>query len=82
MEKQKFKIKHTTLCNNYDNGGLKNVCISPKIKKLQYYNTTPSWKVTPLHLIKTNLELNFKFHSNLSISVQKLKSFLPTIKLF
>ena len=78
------KIKHTTLCNNYDNGGLKNIDISSKIISLQcswikklYDNTTPSWKVIPLHLIKTNLGINFKFHSNLDISVQKLKK-IPT----
>ena len=76
------KIKHTTLCNNYDNGGLKNIDISSKIISLQcswikklYDNTNPSWKVIPLHLIKTNLGINFKFHSNLDISVQKLKNF-------
>ena len=44
------------------------------IKKL-YDNTTPSWKVIPLHLIKINLGINFKFHSNLDISVQELKNF-------
>ena len=76
------KIKHTTLCNNYDNGGLKNIDIASKIISLQcswikklYDKTTPSWKVIPLHLTKTNLEINFKFHSNLDTSVQKLKNF-------
>ena len=44
------------------------------IKKL-CDKTTPSWKVIPLHLIKANLGINFKFHSNLDISVQKLKNF-------
>ena len=55
-------MKHTSLCNNYDNGGLKNVDISSKIISLQccwikklYDNTAPSWKVIPLHVIKTNL---------------------------
>ena len=42
-----------------------------------YHYTTPSWEVIPLPLIKTNLGLNCKFHSNLDISVQKLKKF-PT----
>ena len=76
------KIKHITLCNSYDNGGLNNIHISSKIITLQcswikklYDKTTPSGKVIPLHLIKTNLEINFKFHSNLDISVQKLKNF-------
>ena len=40
-----------------------------------YDKTIPSWKVIPLHLIKTNLGIIFKFHSNLDISVQKLKIF-------
>ena len=54
------KIKRTTLCNNYDNGGLKNADISSKIISLQcswikklYDNTAHSWQVIPLHLIKT-----------------------------
>ena len=74
------KKKHTTLCNNYDNGGLKNFDISSKIISLQcswikkrYDKTTHGWIVILLHLIKTNLGINFKFHSNLDISVQKLK---------
>ena len=74
------KIKHTTICNNYDNGGLKNIDISSKIISLQcswikklYDKTTPSWIVITLHLTKTNLGLIFKFHSNLDISVQKLE---------
>ena len=46
------------------------------IKKL-YGNTTPSLKVIPLHLMKTNLGLNFKFHLNLDSSVHKLNKF-PT----
>ena len=78
------KIKHTTLCKSYDNGGLKNVDVSSKIISLQcswikklYDNTTPSSKVISLHLITKTLGLNFKFHSNLDISVQKLKKF-PT----
>ena len=78
------KIKHITFCNNYDNGVLKNVDIFSKIISLQcfwiiklYDNTTPSWKVISLHLIKAKLGLNFKFHSNLDISVRKIKKF-PT----
>ena len=75
-------LKHTTLCNNYDNDGLKNIDIASKIISLQCYwikklydETTPSWKVIPLHLIKTNLGINFKFHLNLDILVQKLTNF-------
>ena len=46
------------------------------IKKL-YGNTTPSWRVIPLHLMKMNVGLNFKFRLNLDGSVQKLNKF-PT----
>ena len=74
------KIKNTTICNNYDNGGPKNIDISSKIISLQcfwikklYDINTPSWIVITLHLTKTNLGLIFKFHSNLDISVQKLE---------
>ena len=44
------------------------------MKKL-YDKTTSSWKVILLHLIKTNLGINFKFHSEIDISLQKLKHF-------
>ena len=33
---KKSKIKHGTLCNNYKNGGLKNVDINLKIVSLKY----------------------------------------------
>ena len=82
------KIKHTALCNNYDNGSLKNIDISSKIISLRcsqikklYNNTAPIWKIIPLPLIKTNLIINFKFHSNLDISVQKLKKFCTYYKI-
>ena len=65
-----LKIKHTTSYNSYDNGSLKIVDISliiinlhcSCIKKL-YGNTTLSWKVMSLHLIKATLGLNFKYNS-------------------
>ena len=31
------KIKNSTLCNNYENGGLKNVDIFPKVASLQCF---------------------------------------------
>ena len=72
-------MKHTTLCNNYDNGDLKNVGISSKIISLQcfwikklYGNTPTGRNVISLHRIKANLELNFKIHLNLDILVQNL----------
>ena len=45
------------------------------INKL-YDISTPGWKVIPLRLMKTNLGINFKFRSNLDISVEKLKLIL------
>ena len=35
---------------------------------LDYDNSTPSWKVIPLHLIKAKLGINLKFHSKAQIS--------------
>lgn len=78
------KIKHSTLRNIYENGGLKNVDIDYKITSLQcswikrlFDNSTHSWKIIPKHLISVYLGKNFTFHSNLSINESKLKKF-PT----
>ena len=46
-------------------------------KRVINWNKYLSKPELPLPLIKTNLGLNFKFHSNLDISVKKLKKF-PT----
>ena len=80
---QKYpKIKHSTLRNTYENGGLKNVDIEYKIISLQcswikrlFDNTTHSWKIIPHYLINVVLGNNFVFHSNLSINETKLKKF-------
>ena len=51
------KIKHDTLCKNYENGGLKNVDITYKKVSLQcswirrlYDNNSHNWKVILLHM--------------------------------
>ena len=68
--KQKPKIKHETLRNNYENGGIKNVDIFFKIVSLQcswigrlFDSNFHQWKVIPLKLIEKYLGKNFKFHS-------------------
>ena len=52
--KNKSKIKHDTLCNDYENGGLKSVDIFSKIVSLQcswirrlYHENFHPWKVIP-----------------------------------
>ena len=76
------KIKHSTLCNKYENGGLKNVDILSKVISLQcswikrlYDNSSHPWKIIPSHLIDTYLGKNFKFHSNLCMPANKIKVF-------
>ena len=56
------KIKYSTLCNKYENGGLKNVDILCKVINLQcswvkrlYDNSSHPWKIMPSHLINTYL---------------------------
>ena len=80
----KPKIKHETLCNNYENGGLKCINIGSKIISLQcswikklYEENFHEWKVIPTYLIKTNLGVHFKFDSNLLVKKTALASF-PT----
>ena len=68
------KLGHTTRCNEYEQGGLKNVNIFSKITSLQcsrvkilYDDSFHAWKVTPLFLINNHVGKNFVFQSNLSI---------------
>ena len=58
---KKPKIKHETLCGNYESGGLKNVDIKAKIVSLQcswiqklYDDHFHEWKVIPSFLIQQN----------------------------
>ena len=76
------KLKHTTLCNEYKQEGLKNVDIFSKITNLQcswvkrlYDDSFRAWKVIPLFLIKSHLGKNFVFHSNLCIKQKIVKKF-------
>ena len=77
------KLKHTTLCDKYEKGRLKNVDIFFKITILQcswvkilYDDSFHAWKVILLFLIKNYLGKNVLFHSNLSIT-QKIFLNLP-----
>ena len=72
------KIKHSTLCNRYENGGLKNVDILSKVIRLQcswikrlYDNSSHAWKIIPSHLIDTYLRKNIKFHQNIFLPANK-----------
>ena len=69
------KISHKTLCNNFENGGLKHVDIdiSSKIISLQCSwlrklcdETFHEWKKIPSHLLNKYFGKSFKFHSYLS----------------
>ena len=62
----KPKIKHSTLCNNYQDGSLKNVNIESKIISLQcswikqlYDKNMHNWKIIPLALIEKFLGKDF-----------------------
>ena len=77
------KIKHETLCNDYEAEGLKTVDIPNKIIALQcswtrrlYNNSFHEWKLIPLYLIEKSFGRSFKFHSNLLFESNKTKFFL------
>ena len=77
------KIRHETLCNDYKDGGLKNVDIPNKIISLQcswirrlYDHSFHEWKLILLYLIEKSFGTSFKFHSNLLFKSNKTKIFL------
>ena len=80
------KIRHSTLCNTYEYGGLKSVDIPNKLTSLQcswinrlYDTTTHCWKKIPTFLVKRffkKIEKNIIFHSNLNINLYKIKEFI------
>ena len=76
------KIKHKTLSNTFETGGLKNVDINLKVISLQcswikkvYDEGFHERKVITLHLNFITFGQNFKFHSNLSYDPEFLTSF-------
>ena len=71
------KIKHDTLCKNYENGGLVYKVVSlqcSSIKQL-YDNSSHNWKVIPLHMIIQKLGKKFLFHSNLDANPKQINHF-------
>ena len=61
------KIKHDTLCKNYENGSLKSHDIMYKVVSFRcscirlYDNNSHYWKVIPLHMITQKLVKSFYF---------------------
>ena len=81
---KKCKVKHGTLCNDYKNGGLRNVDIHLKIVSLKcpwirrlHNECHHDWKIIPLDYMNNALGKNFKFHSNLSVPNKTINS-LPS----
>ena len=79
---KKAKIKHSNLCNGYENGDLKNVDLRNKITSIQcswvkrlFEDDFHDWKVIPLFLIGKHLGKNFKFHNNIDLSNDILSKF-------
>ena len=76
------KIKQFTLCNKYENGGLKDEDILSKVISLQCSwikqlcnNSSHPWNIILSYLIDTYLRKKFKFHSNLGIPANKINCF-------
>ena len=78
----KPKSNHNTLCNTFEDGGLKNVDAKSKIISLQcswvktlYDGNHCDWKIIPLYCINKYFGKNFYFHSNLSFNLALVDSF-------
>ena len=76
------KIKNSTINNNYENGGLKNVNIGAKIISLQsswikrlYDEKFHYWKILPLHMIYKLLGKMVVFHPKLKVNKKLTRSF-------
>ena len=81
------KIRQDTLCNDCENGGLKNVDITFKIKRLDcswfkqlYDNSAHDWKLIPLHIITQTLGKHFYFRLIRTYIQRKSGNFLKIIK--
>ena len=73
------KIKRETNCNDFQNGGLKNVDLTNKISSLQCSwfkklndQNSHDWKLIPMHFINNAFGKSFIFHSNLSFKTSVL----------
>ena len=79
-----IKIKHENICNDFQDGSLKNVDMSSKISNLQcslikklYNQNSHDWKLIPLHFTNNASGKNLIFHSNLSFKTSVLHRFPP-----
>ena len=73
-QRKKAKIKHSSLCNGYEKGDIKNIDLRNKIKNMQcswvkrlFEEDFHDWKVILLFLIGEHLGKNPKFHNNIEI---------------
>ena len=73
------KIKHSTLSNSYEDGGLKDVDVFTKVTSLQCSwikrlcdENFHEWKIISSYLIKTIFCENFQFHPCLEPSIGSL----------
>ena len=80
---KKPKIKHPTLNNEYQDGGLKDVDIEAKTRSLQlgwvrrlFVGNYHPWKIIPLNVLKKFGGKNI-FHRNLDTDLKKLPATLP-----
>ena len=80
---KKAKIKHSTLCNGYRNGSLKNVSLQSKLTSIQcswvktlFEDDFHGWKIITPFLICNHLGKNSKFHNNINFSNDILSKFL------
>ena len=72
------KIKNSTINNNCENGGLKNVNIAAKISSYQsswikrlFDENFYDWKILPFHIIHKSLGKKFVFHSNSKVNKKR-----------
>ena len=74
------KIKNETICNNFQNGGLKNVALKLSGRKTKRLNSR-DWKLIPMHFIKMHLGKTLFFIQILSFKTSVLYQF-PTAQTF
>ena len=79
---KKTKVKHSTVWNGYEKGGLKNVELRINLTSIQcswikrlFDDDFRDWKIIPLFLIGKYLGKNFKFHNNIDISNYSISTF-------
>ena len=82
-DNKKLKIKQSTLCNDYKDGGLKSVDIEHKIASLKrswvkrlYTENFHEWKIIPLQYIKKLFVKTLSF--TLTLTSQKIPSYIPS----